>query len=225
MAKVKIDKGPISATDRLDSLEPIPESKWGELLRARCLYIHIQFPHDCRCLLDWVREAQAFRMWEKTGHKDLGDLIRNGLELDPEQVEWALIGLKHLKPDWAVPFEKAVKAGMLAVKSQAESAPELKDGGDRKSEVFRRNQGDNVTLKKRGNDQSYLARRLKRDHPAIFDKLETYPSVRAAALEAGIVKPTVTLPADLEGMARWICRKLTNEKLDRFIAMLEEFRE
>jgi hypothetical protein len=49
---------------------------------------------------------------------------------------------------------------------------------------------------KGGNDPEYLMSRLRRDHPAIADAAAAgkYKSVRAAAVEAGIVKPLK--PAD-----------------------------
>ncbi len=51
-------------------------------------------------------------------------------------------------------------------------------------------QGNDVTLI-RGNHSDYLAARLKRDAPEIAERLANgqFKSVRAAAIEAGIVKP------------------------------------
>ena len=55
--------------------------------------------------------------------------------------------------------------------------------------------GDNVTSS-RGNSESYLLRRLKRDRPELIEKIEagTIKSVRAAAIEAGIVKDVPSVP-------------------------------
>lgn len=41
-----------------------------------------------------------------------------------------------------------------------------------------------------GTNAAYLTRRIARDHPAILERMKAgdFPSVRAAALEAGIVK-------------------------------------
>src|SRR5690349_11047492 len=57
------------------------------------------------------------------------------------------------------------------------------------------NQGYDVTLNKRGNQTSYLAARIKRDHPEIAAAVERgeYPSMRKAAIAAGIVKEPSTL--------------------------------
>lgn len=40
-----------------------------------------------------------------------------------------------------------------------------------------------------GRGSNYLKARLERDHPEIAARLDQYPSVKAAAREAGIVKP------------------------------------
>lgn len=56
---------------------------------------------------------------------------------------------------------------------------------------------DNIKSAEGGTSQSYLLRRLKRDAPELLEQLETgaIKSVRAAAIEAGIVKdvPTVRM--------------------------------
>jgi hypothetical protein len=55
---------------------------------------------------------------------------------------------------------------------------------------------NNITgFSDRGTSATYLARRLKRDAPEVFSRLEQgeYKSVRAAAIEAGIVKPPTAL--------------------------------
>lgn len=65
-----------------------------------------------------------------------------------------------------------------------------------------------VTSSKRGNRLSYLSRRLLRDAPEVFTRLEAgeFRSVRAAAIEAGIVK----VPTALE-VAKRAVRKLNME--------------
>jgi len=52
------------------------------------------------------------------------------------------------------------------------------------------------TVTRGTNDSNYLTRRIARDHPEILERMKAgeFPSVRSAALEAGIVKPTFTCP-------------------------------
>jgi len=65
-------------------------------------------------------------------------------------------------------------------------------GGDHSEQV------DIVSLLQGGNSQAYLLRRIARDQPELLDQIgegKPFKSVRAAAIEAGIVKdvPTVRL--------------------------------
>ena len=77
----------------------------------------------------------------------------------------ALTCLRKAIPDWDDRIEKE------RMKQTVKEAPVLAEhGGDRKSEE--QNQGNNVTLKARGNDNTYLTARLKRDAPEIATRLE-----------------------------------------------------
>src|SRR5882724_2033476 len=84
-------------------------------------------------------------------------------------------------------------------------------GGDRKSEDF---QSNDSNLEIRGNASRYQIARLKRDHPTIAEALARgeYPSVRAAAQAAGLVRQ----PPPLEDLHR-IWRKVSPEDRARFL--------
>lgn len=80
---------------------------------------------------------------------------------------------------------------------------------------------DDVTKSDRGNSADYLAARLKRDHPDIAERVERggYRSIRAAAIEAGIVKKP--------NAYKQLCRawnKATPEERDRFEEYIGEWR-
>ena len=93
----------------------------------------------------------------------------------------ALACLRKAIPDWDDRIERE------RMKQTVKEAPVLAGhGGDRKSEEG--NQGRDSTLKGR-RDNEYLTSRLKRDAPEIATRLERgeFKSVRAAAIEAGIV--------------------------------------
>lgn len=122
MATVKVNTGAVSA---MDDPESIPVEKWDQLIRARYRYLAINLPSDCRYLLQFIHEAERFKMWEKVEHldmatgdrrpyKDMNDFICNAFELDPEKVQWAIDGWKMLKPSEPVPFEVAITAGKKA---------------------------------------------------------------------------------------------------------------
>ena len=75
------------------------------------------------------------------------------------------------------------------------------------------NKGDNVTFEsERGNQASYLARRLLRDAPEVFARLEAgeFPSVRQAAIAAGIVK----VPTAIEKAAEVVARLSDAERVE-----------
>jgi hypothetical protein len=65
-------------------------------------------------------------------------------------------------------------------------------GGDRRGNGV---QANNVSLKAHGNAAAYLRARLERDHPDIAAALARgeYPSARAAAIAAGIIKVSSAL--------------------------------
>lgn len=122
MATVKVNTGAVSA---MDDPESLPVEKWDQLIRARYRYLAINLPSDCRYLLQFIHEAERFKMWEKVEHldmatgdrrpyKDMNDFICNAFELDPEKVQWAIDGWKMLKPSEPVPFEVAITAGKKA---------------------------------------------------------------------------------------------------------------
>ena len=99
---------------------------------------------------------------------------------------------------------------------QGEMGALNENGGDRKTEGARSELQSNT--EKRGNSNSYLLKRLKRDHPQIAEDYiqGNYPSVRQAAIAAGIVKVKTPLEELLT-----IAKKLDSEEL---ITAKREFR-
>jgi len=79
-------------------------------------------------------------------------------------------------------------------------------------------------LKQHGNRADYLEARLRRDAPEVADALERgeHRSVRAAAIEAGIIKPvpTVRLVADMAVVAGKLCQHLTRQQRIQLIDLL-----
>ena len=117
-------------------------------------------------------------------------------------------------PDSAVPLQLAItqaKAQPLAAHGEI--------GNGRKDE----SRGSNATSKDRG--QAYLLRRLARDAPEVLDQIgpdKEFKSARAAAIEAGIIKPvpTVRLVADMAVVAGKLCQHLTLEQRIELIDLL-----
>lgn len=121
---------------------------------------------------------------------------------------------RMLREELGLP-EKEIKN--LIVKAQLAA-----HGGDRRSEKF---QGDNVTLKpQRGNADTYIRRRLKRDNPDLAERVESGElSPHAAAIQAGFKPKTFTVRADrAESIVTTLRRQLDPETLAMVIKLLSE---
>lgn len=93
-----------------------------------------------------------------------------------------------------------------------------KHGGDRRSE----NAPKPESPTKGGSGVAYLVARLKRDHPELLEEIgkgKRFPSVRAAALKAGIVRPSIQItPTTPEKLADDLRRRLPEEFWTQFVA-------
>lgn len=191
MASVAVRTGPVSADDSARDVNP---SRWLELTLARRTFVAINVPYDCRSLINFVDEAASHRIWEHTGHADLDDYIHHGLDIDPELVEWARLGLSVIGKEKPVSLGVAIDAGKKVAETMAK-APELKPTGRPSGQDEKVANGH---LSKGSNHKDRLAARIKRDHPDIAARVANgeFKSIRAAALEAGIVKPMRSIPVD-----------------------------
>lgn len=71
----------------------------------------------------------------------------------------------------------------------------------------RAEQGNNVTLPKRGNASTYTLKRLKRDRPDLAERvISGVMSANAAAIKAGFRKRTISVPEDIEAAADVLIR-------------------
>lgn len=105
-----------------------------------------------------------------------------------------------------------------SAKQQAETAEPLAQQG-RPEKTLQRNV---IAAEGLGNGANYLTRRIARDHPAILERMKAglYRSVRAAALEAGIVHPTVTVPLDPDRAARILAKHFDHDQMMRLLDCL-----
>lgn len=110
---------------------------------------------------------------------------------------------------------KAQQSAMMA-KEIGETA-----GGDKKSEHYQNHyyNCNNDSMEKQGNTSDYLTARIARDDPQVYaDMLKgKYRSVRAAAIDAGIVDPEKTrrfqLPTDPVAAGRYLAYRVDKEWL------------
>lgn len=167
MAKVLIDSGPITATL---ALRDVPRAQWRDLMLARRTFLAIKLSHDCRCLVEFCNDA--IEMFNDCGFKSPEQMIRDGYGLEPEEVSIAVEWLKLNPPTEPIALKEAVRLGQ--------------QGGDRRSEKARADQGSNTTLKQPGRGRAYILARLDRDgYAELAAKVRASEmSANAAAIEA-----------------------------------------
>ena len=203
---MKIDTGTVYHEDRLADT---PRAQWPALLRERRMYIETQFEYDCRCIVQYLDEANEFHT--ELGYDSADEMIQQELLIKPE---WVRIAVEWLNQEQRI--EPVTKAEVEAALGS--------HGGDRRSAKAMQDQGDNGTLKRGSNSAAYLQARLRRDAPEVADALERgeFKSARAAAIKAGIIKPvpTVRLVADMAAVAGKLCQHLTLEQRIELIDLL-----
>lgn len=199
MAAVSINTGPVDYRDQMKQLE---RSKWRELFIKRQQYIHTEFEHGCECVIDWLAEAEEF--YEELGYSSADEMLEEALEIPPDWVRMAAAVLET--------------TGENLSKAEIDHAIELKAHGRPRKGAGEKD--DNVIFsespRSQGNSAEYIKARLRRDHPEIAEALERgeFRSARAAAIEAGIIKPvpTIRLTDDINKVAQAISRYLNDQQ-------------
>lgn len=111
---VKIDSGPLEATDKF---EQVPKDKWRTLMRVKRDFLSINLAYDCRCLVEFCQEAEL--VYSDCGFKSAPEMIQQGYELDPVEIELAVAWLKHNQPKQEI--------GLEAITKTADKIRQLKD--------------------------------------------------------------------------------------------------
>lgn len=181
MASVKILREPIAS----DPASETPRAQWSDLMEMRRLFCTQYLPKNCRHLLFFVTDGEA-NDW--VGYSSREAYLRDGLGLDPDVVDWAVAGLRKMRPDEDPPLSDAVLLGKHGENRYTESRPDI------------------VRSTNYGNSRDYILGRLDRalekdgPHPefaALAAKVRARQmSARAAAIEAGFQKRPTTEPFD-----------------------------
>ncbi|MBV8737677.1 MAG: hypothetical protein JO007_10535, partial [Alphaproteobacteria bacterium] len=156
-------------------------------------------PRDCRNLLFFVEDGAA-NQWLGFGSRER--YIAEGLGLDPQMVEWALAGLRRMRPEQADSLDEMV---VLGKQGRLSDAPR-----DAKGRFLSGSpKGDNIIFGQRGTSSGYTLARLDRDgHTDLAAKVRSREiSAHAAAIEAGFRRPTVTITDDVPRAAATIVRR------------------
>ena len=202
MAGVTINTGPVDYRDRLDKN---PKDKWSTIFSERRLYISAEFQHGCRCVIDWLAEAEAFH--SELGYKSADEMLREELNIPPDWVRMAAAVLEA--------------AGENLSKAEVDHAIELKAHGRPKKGEERK--GSDTTFNDPGRGADYIKARLRRDHPEIAEELERgeYRSPRAAGIAAGFIKdvPTIRMTDPVKA-AKLVHARLDPDFFKQFLAEL-----
>jgi hypothetical protein len=208
-------------------------------------YVFDSVEYDCRHFADQVstwKDNDLFLHFEPTWE----EFVANHIKQPIEWVDHMLNGLtildrsKPIKASDAIAASKSASANLA--KQLGETKP-LKPHGDipegTKLNPYGRNQHTKTVEDEgyynnlhppsgRGDSPEYLSARIARDRPDVQEGMKAgdYPSVRAAAVDAGIVKPRiqVTWKADAtpEAIAAAIYKKIPSEMLSDVIQLLTD---
>lgn len=202
MAAVSINTG-IPRPDK--SAFDVAPSDLKPLAMARRRWAEIDLPSDCRLMKQVYDEAPVFA--EAMGYESGDRFITDYLNLDLDLVHWVIDWLQQEQPQGATPLQLVIEQA----KAQPLAAHGEIGGGHTESRF------DVVKSVQGGNGQAYLLRRIARDCPELLDEIgpgKRFKSVRAAAVEAGIITPipTVRLVSDMAVVAGKLCQHLTREQ-------------
>lgn len=208
MAAVKINRGMPRPEAPASSL---PKDQWRDLAIVRELWAKSQLPFDCRLLRQVATDAPI--MAPELGYDSPEAFLREELQLDPDLVNRVVGWLEQEQPTEAVPLELADRESRAEHRATTALGLVGFNPGHRPSNDDRK--VDNINLKETGAGTSaaYLAARLKKaGRDDLLEQIgpgKPYRSVRAAAIEAGIIRPvpTIRLVNDPVKVAAAICSR------------------
>lgn len=165
-----------------DQLAPPGSKPWARWMLGQAKLCRHDIQRDVAGLQELIIKLEKHSAWSALGFPSFGMFCAKELDLDEDEVE-------------LIRTAKKGEALGAVIKRAKEAQPIGEHGGDRKSENT--DQGSDRTLKARGETADYLTARIARDRPDVLERMKAgeFTSVRAAAMEAGIVKPVTSLKA------------------------------
>lgn len=155
-------------------------------------------------LHDYVSAFQERQGWQELGFLTWEDFCVKRLQVRADEVE------------------QEARARIAAIAEKA--VPLVIHGGDRKTIQYNNYNVDIPSIQ--GTSPEYLTARIARDRPDILERMKAgeYKSVRAAAIDAGIVDPEkskrYSLPADPTAAARYLLTRVDAGWVATFVAEL-----
>ena len=216
MAAIKINKGDAYHEDRLSES---PRERWAAIIDQRRYYLETNIDYDCRCLVQYVTEAEIF--YAELGYSSAEEMVLGAYCIKPEQAWAAVAYLNGRITAGPIPLRQAIEAQKHATTALALEGTFAEEGNPHGNP-------DNIRVNasEGGNSAAYLAARLKKakreDLLREIGPSKRLKSVRAAAIEAGIIKsvPTIRLVDDITKVAIALRKHLTAEKVAELKALL-----
>jgi hypothetical protein len=181
------------------TLAEVPQSRWRELVDVRRLSLGISLAKDCRRLVEYVDDAE--QMYPVLGFSSAAELIRNGLDLKPDEVELAVRWLRLRMPDYPIPYSVAIQRGEEYQKRDARDRQKQRPVGRPPNEILYNNKNDVQHYPPpTGNSTEAVLRRLRKDRLDLHTRVMKELSAHAAMIEAGF---RTSRPRDpLSGLSR-----------------------
>lgn len=148
-----IDSGPVEAEDQL---RHVPREKWRELMLARRRFCEIKLSHDCRCLVEFVNDAET--MFDSLGFESADAMIRNGYHLEPEEIAVAVEWLRLNPPDEPVSLKAVISNADIDKKDRTQQRPV---GTNQHSKALDNKTNDIQALAPTGTSAAAALRRLR----------------------------------------------------------------
>ena len=187
----------------------IPRIKWAIAQTERFLE---PTDRDISNLQHWLGVLESTDSWTPLGYISYELMCVDKFHLEAGDLR----AIKEAKKGQCIGSVVTKAKAQGALKEQGNPAP---SGHNQHTPEGDRANPDNIRVTGYGTDPTYLARRMMRDAPEIFAQLEAgkFPSVRAAAIAAGIVK----VPTPLE-VAKRAWAKLGAEDRREFARWQDE---
>lgn len=211
---------PFEAAQNADELREILALKYPKA--CTMLKTHAQF------FASMVDDVRKFDAWKCVGCVTFEEFCSNRLGKTLEEVESIVSGVKRLVSEGRtepITEQEALNAAQTAMLQDRKLKGHGKRGlGKTPQESHIPKRVDNVNSFSGcgANVRSYLAARIKRDHPDIAERIQAgeFRSIHAAAIAAGIAKPTITIRPTVEGFTKAIKKRLTPEQIKELVENL-----
>lgn len=184
---------------------------------------------DCRGLAQLVRELHRDGFWQRL-FPDWETCCQALFQRPAAWVEQVVEGVRVLHAQGhqgEIPKEQALAASAAAAQPLAPVEIGVeggKAGPGRGNKTVADSHGLTPANQLSSDSQERILRRLARDAPEILERVKAgeFRSARAAAIEAGIIRPvpTVRLTSDMAAVASKLRQHLTTEQLDHLANLI-----